>query len=519
MAEILARFKDYLRVPFNHLSQAQRLTMLMVFVLTIIGTVAVLKWATQPEYAILASDLEPADAQAVVEELKNDKVAYKLVQDGRGIMVPRKKVYEYRMKLAAQNLPTSTGSGYELFDKKDIGLSEFVQQVNYRRALEGELARTIQAIPEVIKARVHIVFPQQRLFKEDQKEPTASIFLSMRRGVQMSENQINGIVMLVSGSVEGLTPENVTVVDDHGKLLSRKRRSDTIAGLNDDQLDLQIRVENYLESKAQTMLDQLLGAGNAVVRLASELDFRRIEKTSEMYDSENAAVLSEEIQSQTSEDTSAGNNNSTEHTITNYQLPKSVERVINDVGSVKRLSVAVLVNGKYTEKQQPSGEKTYEFVPRPQGELQRLAALVRSAVGFNSERGDKLDIQCIPFENPFMMQDVPKPPMVWEKYMPIIQKIAVFALLLVGFLIVRSKIKKAKKILLQVGAKHGISGQLGGYDRDGAGGELTADGRRRKALPALNPASAEPIESEVVNFVKHNSQSAAQLVRAWMMEK
>src|SRR3990172_3370126 len=302
MAEILARFKDYLSVPFHHLSQAQRLTMLMVFILTIVGTVAVLKWATQPEYAILVTDIEPADAQAVIEELKNDKVAYKLVQDGRGIMVPRKNVYEYRMKLAAQNLPTNTGNGYELFDKKDIGLSEFVQQVNYRRALEGELARTIQAIPEVLKARVHIVFPQQRLFKEDQREPTASIFLSTRRGVQLGENQINGIVMLVSGSIEGLTTENVTVVDDHGKLLSRKRRSNTMAGLDDGELDLQMRVENYLEDKAQTMLDQLLGAGNAVVRLASDLDFRRIERTSEMYDSENAAVLSEEIQSQTSQD-------------------------------------------------------------------------------------------------------------------------------------------------------------------------------------------------------------------------
>ena len=519
MAEILARFKDYLSVPFHHLSQAQRLTMLMVFILTIVGTVAVLKWATQPEYAILVTDIEPADAQAVIEELKNDKVAYKLVQDGRGIMVPRKNVYEYRMKLAAQNLPTNTGNGYELFDKKDIGLSEFVQQVNYRRALEGELARTIQAIPEVLKARVHIVFPQQRLFKEDQREPTASIFLSTRRGVQLGENQINGIVMLVSGSIEGLTTENVTVVDDHGKLLSRKRRSNTMAGLDDGELDLQMRVENYLEDKAQTMLDQLLGAGNAVVRLASDLDFRRIERTSEMYDSENAAVLSEEIQSQTSQDSSAGNNNSTERTITNYQLPKSVERIINDVGSIKRLSVAVLVNGKYTEKQQPSGEKTFEFVARPQGELQRLAALVRGAVGFNDQRGDKLDIQCIPFENPLMMPDVAEPPMVWEKYMPFIQKIAVFALLLVGFIIVRSKIKKAKKILLQVGAKRGMSGQLGGYGGDAAGGDLMADGRRRKSLPALHAGSAEPIESEVVDFVKNNSQSAAQLVRAWMLEK
>ena len=520
MADILEKIKHRFGTPFDRLSPAQRMTMLMVFVLTIIGTAAVLRWATQPEYATLVADLEPAGAQAVIEELKNDNIPYKIVQDGRSILVPRKNVYEYRMKLASKNLTLNTGLGYEIFDQKDIGISEFVQQVNYRRALEGELVRTIQSMPEVHKARVHIVFPKQRLFKEDQKEPTASIFLSLKSGIKLSEQQISGMTLLVAGSVEGLTEDNVTIVDNHGKILSLQKRSDTMAGLNNGQLELQMRVESYLQDKAQSMLDQVLGPGHSIVRLSAALDFRQIEKTSEMYDQDLAAVLSEEEESQTFQDSTGGGENTSEHRITNYQLPKSIERVVNDIGSIERLSVSVLVNGKYEERENESGETVEEFIPRSDEELARFSSMVRNAVGINTKRNDQIDIQCVPFENPWAAYDFTDvKPTMWEKNAPLIQKILLVLLLIGGFFVVRSKLKKAKQSLLN------MSTQLNGDSQKYISGAYKKDVIESN-IPSVSLAEAaenesgktDPVSEEVKDFVQTNPLSAAQLIKSWMLE-
>lgn len=515
MPEYLERIKQQIQVPFEHLSTAQRLTMLMVFVLTIIGTTAVIKWAVKPEYAVLVSDMEPADTQAVISELKANKVPYRIIQDGRGVMVPRKNVYDYRLKLASKNLPSSTGLGYEIFDKKDIGISEFVQHVNYRRALEGELARTIQSMPEVVKARIHIVFPKERLFKEDQKKPTASVFLSLKRGVRLTDEQVRGITMIVSNSIEGLEPKNVTIVDDHGNILSKDQDDDSEFNISGKQLKLQMQVESYYEDKVQSMLDQMLGPGNAIVRVNAELDFRRIEKTQESYDPDNSVVLSEEVQSQTLQDTLSGASTS-KHTITNYQLTKSLEHVINDMGSIKRISVAVMVNGKYINKKDENGELIEEYVPRTANELKRLGTLVKNAVGLDEERGDQIDVQNLPFENPLPQFEEDDNRLFQDVIAPMIQKLLIALLILGGVLIVRSKLKKAHESLLAVyGKREEISASA--IQKEGDGKLELPEEKPRTAIPLQVPKEDE-MQEDIAEFVKENPSIAAQLIKSWMLE-
>jgi len=517
MAEIVGKLKQRALLPFRDLSYAQRMTMALVILLTVVGMVAIIKWATQPEYVILASELDPADAQNVVDELNSNNVPYKIVQGGQGIMVPRKKVYEWRLKLAAKNLPASTNLGYEIFDRKDIGVSEFVQKINYRRALEGELARTIDAMQEVTSARVHIVFPKDRLFKEDQKAATASIFLSLHGRPNLTDQQIRGIALLVARSVEGLKIENVTIVDSHGNVLTKNTSADSFTGLREGQLDMKNRIESYLEDKAQSMLDRVLGPGNAIVRITSDIDFRKFEKTDENYDPDKAVVLSEEIQNQTVTDSTAGGENGSEHTITNYQLAKSVEHEIDQGGSIKRLSVAVLVNGRSVETTTADGKKETTYQPRSQEELDKLSTLVRNAVGLDDSRGDQLDIQNMPFEQQDWLESQPKTFGILEKWAPWIEKGVIALIVLVSLFVIRSKFNKAKTFILGlVNEEQGVPSLKAGTEKTGmGGGEKDGPYQRLKA----KYGGEKELQKTVIDFVSSHPARAANLIRSWMAEE
>jgi len=517
MAEIIEKIKQRALLPFKDLSYAQRLTMALVLLITVAGMVVMIKWATQPEYAVLVSDLDPADAQDVVDELGSNNVPYKIVQGGRGIMVPRKKVYQWRLKLAAKNLPASTNLGYEIFDRKDIGVSEFVQKLNYRRALEGELARTIESMAEITRSRVHIVLPKTRLFKEDQKAPTASIFLSMRGGLSLTNQQIKGITLLVARSVEGLKPDNVTIVDSHGNVLTKNNSADSFAGLREGQIDMKNRIESYLQDKAQSMLDRVLGPGNAIVRVTSDIDFRKFEKTNESYDPDKTVVLSEEIENQTVSDSASSGENGSEHTITNYQLAKSVEHEIDQGGSIKRLSVAVLVNGRLIDTTTTDGKKEKIYQPRSAEELAKLAALVRNAVGLNDSRGDQLDIQNMPFEQQDWLDDgQPKTFGLLDKWAPLIEKGVIALIVLVSLFVMRSKFNKAKRSLMGESEQGDRrlplpAGEKTEESETDEEAEYNAFEKKLKGKSALQETVAE--------FATRNPAIAANLIRSWIAEE
>lgn len=403
MAELRAvtQFKEFA----NKLTNTQKMIFGGVLVAVLVGISSLFFISEDQDMKVLFSNLEQADAAKIVENLKEKGIMYELKDNGSTILVPENTVMDTRLSLASEGLPENSVVGYELFDKTNLGMSEFVQKLNYRRALEGELAKTIASLEEVKKARVHLVIPEKTLFKADQKTPTSSVTLHMKSGRSISKISIQGIQNLISGSVEGMKTEDVVVLDSKGKILSDAAIDEnSVAGLTATQLTQQNRVEEHLTGKVQSLLDGVLGAGNSQVRVSAELDFTRIEQTKTDYDPEKQVTRSEQNivdRNQTADSLSypyVNMNKDMTNSITNYELSKNVEHIIHEVGAVKRLSVAVMINGvnKVIDNE---GIKTLEYTPRADEEMNKFNQIVKNAVGFDPSRNDQISVINIPFDN------------------------------------------------------------------------------------------------------------------------
>jgi flagellar M-ring protein FliF len=362
---------------------------------------------SRSDYAVLYNELSAQDAGKIAEKLKESKVQYKLEDGGSTILVPKDQVYETRIQLASEGLPESNLVGYEIFDNTNLGMSDFVQKLNYRRAMEGELARTINSLEEVKSSRVHIVIPEKALFKEDQKEPTASVTLQLKPGKTISNASILGIQNLIAKSVEGLNPDNVTIIDYRGKIISQEAiDKNSIAGLTASQQQMQMQTDQYLTQKVQSLLDNVLGAENSSAKVTSDLNFTQIERTITDYDPNRQVIRSEQNITEKSQATDSLNfpavNSAKDqsNTITNYEIPQTVERIVNEVGNINRITVSVLVNGK-TQIVEKNGTKTLEYTPRTSEELEQLTLAVKNAVGFDPLRNDQISVLNVPFDNTY----------------------------------------------------------------------------------------------------------------------
>ena len=305
------------KVLFASLTGAVLLTLILFFT-----------WLGREDFTLLYSNLEPSESARVIEILQKRSVDYRVTMGGNGIMVPAARVGELKVLMAGEGLPTGGVTGYELFDGQGLGVSEFTQNINYRRALEGELSRSIASISAVEKARVHLVIPKQALFQDEQQDPTASVIVNLVRPGALRAEQVQAVQRLVSGSVEGLAPDNVTLLDSFGTLLSREGGSDA-AGLSSAQLEIKQEVESYLGRKAQSTLESALGMGTALVRVNAELDFERVELTREVVDPETSAVLSE----QRNQSSNEGDGAVTESSTVNYEFNRMVESIIGSTGT------------------------------------------------------------------------------------------------------------------------------------------------------------------------------------------
>lgn len=410
MAEL--RAVSQLKEFIGKLTTTQKAIFGGVLVAVVIGIASLFFITTDENMKVLFSNLEQGDAAKIVESLKEKNIPYELKDNGATILIPEKTVMDTRLALASDGLPENSVVGYELFDKTNLGMSEFVQKLNYRRALEGELAKTIASLDEVKKARVHLVIPEKTLFKADQKMPTSSVTLQFKSGRSISKVSIQGIQNLVAGSVEGMKTEDVVVLDSKGKILSEAAIDEnSVAGLTATQLTQQNRVEEHLTSKVQSLLDGVIGAGNSQVRVSAELDFTRIEQTKTDFDPEKQVTRSEQNivdRNQTADSLSYPYVNMSKdmtNSITNYELSKSVEHIIHDVGAVKRLSIAVMINGvtKIIDKE---GVKTLEYTPRSDEEINKFNQIVKNAVGFDPSRNDQISVINIPFDNSDMESEL-----------------------------------------------------------------------------------------------------------------
>ncbi len=370
--------------------------------------------AQTADYQLLYGNLADTDASAVVEWLKGHNIPYKLTNNGKNISIPVKDVYETRLSLAATGLPQGGGVGFEIFDKQSFALTDFVQKVNYSRALQGELARTISSLGPVESARVHLALPEKRLFKEQQQPATASVILKLNPRKRLSDSQIEGIVHLVSSSIAGLEPNNVTIIDQNGNVLSQSGDKGLLGNISPALLAYQAQVEQRLENRAQALLDKSLGPKNAMVRVSATLDFSQTEKTEETYDPEEPVIRSEQVSEEKtgSEMTGGvpgvqsnleGNTNQVAGTsppssrsqrTTNYEISKRVSKTVNPVGSISKLSVSVLVADNVVLGKENEAPTTK---PRSAEELKSVETMVASALGIDSTRGDNIEVTSMPF--------------------------------------------------------------------------------------------------------------------------
>ena len=368
---------------------------------------------TAPQMVPLFTDLSFEDSVSIVKDLERQAIPFELRNDGAIVMVPKDRVPRLRMKLAESGLPKGGGVGYEIFDKSDaLGATSFVQNINHLRALEGELSRTIRALDRVQAARVHLVLPERPLFARERAEPTASIVLKVRGTLEAQ--QVRAIRHLVASAVNGLKPERVSIVDEAGRLLADGARGDTGLGVSADER--QVSFERRLRDQVEAIVTSVVGPGRARVQLTADFDFNRVTQTSERYDPEGRVMRS----SQTREESSAAGDNNRDgqvsvgnelpsapgqrpqdaaattpreqsrksEEIVNYEISRSTKTEVTEGGRINRISVAVLVDGTYTKNDK--GETVYQ--PRPKEDLDRIAALVRTAIGFDQKRGDQVEI-------------------------------------------------------------------------------------------------------------------------------
>jgi flagellar M-ring protein FliF len=366
--------------------------------------------ATTPQMVPLFTDLSLEDSSSIIKDLERQGIAYTLKSDGAIILVPKDNVARLRMKLAEAGLPKGGGVGYEIFDKADaLGSTSFIQNINKLRALEGELSRTIRSLDRVEAARVHLVLPDRPLFSRDKIEPSASIVLKVRGSIE--QQQVRAIRHLVATAVNGLKPDRVSVVDETGRLLADGAEQDAVSGVAADER--KAAFERRMRGQVEAIVTSVVGPGRARVELSAEFDVNRVTQTSDKYDPDGRVLRSSqtrEEQSSSAEQQKDGPvsvsselpgtgqkpgqdggtrdaNRKTEE-IVNYEISRTTKTEVTEAGRVNRISAAVLVDGTYSKNDK--GEVTY--TPRPKEELDRIATLVRTAIGFDAKRGDQIEV-------------------------------------------------------------------------------------------------------------------------------
>ncbi len=406
-------------------------------------------WGQTPDYRVLYSNLSDRDGGSIIESLQQMNIPYKFAEGGGALLVPSNHVHEARLKLASQGLPKGGNVGFELMENQRFGITQFAEQVNYQRALEGELARSVQTIGSVAAARVHLAIPKPSVFVKEQQKPSASIVLSLQGRRLLDSAQVSAIVHLISSSVPELSAKNVTVVDQNGTLLSASHEGTGSDGLDASQLRYVQQIEQGYIKRIESLLTPMLGVNNIRAQVTADIDFSRTEQTAEIFKPNQNPEESTVRGKQTSEsmngtglnaggvpgalanqppvpatapivtgagapgriaDTNAGNVTSTQKdSTTNYEVDRTIRHTVLPVGSIKRLSVAVVVNGSrsVTDAKGKSSSK-----PFTDTEKEQINNLVRDAMGFDKNRGDSLNVQVAAFtEDREVVEELP----IWKQ--------------------------------------------------------------------------------------------------------
>ncbi len=525
---------------FNKLSFQQKILIGGGILLAVVLIGVSFMFLNEPTYSTLYTGLHEEDASKVIEQLTSSKIPYKIEDNGKTIKVPQDKVYEVRFSLAGKGIPGSGTVGYEIFDKSTMGMSDFMQKLNYQRALEGELAKTISQQDGIEGARVHLVIPQKSIFKDEDKQPTASVVLKLRGNYALSKTNIAAILNLVSGSVEGLLPNKVTLIDTKGRLLSKESDDTELAYSSSKQYEIKENVESYLSEKAQSILDNVVGYGNAMVQVNADINFDQVEKTMTTFDPNSQVAISEQTGKADNTGKNSGDSTAqtTQNSTTNYEINKTIEKVIGSSGNIKRLSIAVVVNDVSKEVKQ--GNKTNVVTtPRTPEQLNKFADVVKNAVGFDNTRNDQFSIESMPFELN-KVEDIPASSgSIFDNY----NQWSGLVLMVVGIIasafILKSLMFKLKNEKIVIGTYGGGAGAIDGYSSSSSSldralpasssqsAQLLSNPRRKELLPVgdiEDEISEEAIikknqHEKIQNYVTKNPADAAKLINAWLHEE
>lgn len=507
-----------------------------------------LKLATPP-MAVIYTNLSTEDSTLIISRLEAMNIPYKSGSTGQELLVPVSKVLPLRMQFAQEGIPSS-GSivGYEIFDKNDaLGTSQFVYNVNYMRALEGELGKTIGSLAPIENARVHLVIPKKEMFAKNASEPTASVVLRVKGSNSLSKQEVSGISYLVATAVPGLKPENVTIIDNRGKPLklgSSEERNSTAA--TESAVQFQHEAEARLKSVLEDMLEKSVGLGKVKATITAEINFDREVVNTEVFDPDGQVIRSKKTSEENDSEKEGGGNQVSADTninaggsdssssgarnkvrsdeITNYEISKTITNKVTETGKIKKLSIAVLVDGIYEPVLDEKGNVTeLKYNPRTQEELDKIKILASSAVGLDTARGDKIEVINLQFSEEFATLPKKEKPFEWvqNQLQSIIQTVIVGIVIILGLLMVvrpaiiralelrkvateQSDLQEAMMSMQQINASQESPEQSAPEPEDDFEVTFTQDKRKINMIKQLN----EMVE-------KHPEETVA-IIRNWL---
>jgi flagellar M-ring protein FliF len=510
----------------------------------VLGSLALLTYTVnRVEFTPLYSQLNEQDLGGVVETLKNKKIPYQLNGAG-GVSIPREQLHEVRLLLATQGVVKGSGVGFEIFDQQKLGSTEFVQRINYQRALQGELARTINEMNEVQESRVHLVLPSESLFVEDRKPPSAAVVLKLKSGARLESQQVQGIVNLVAGAVQGLTEDKVSILSTDGQVLFRKNAVDNTLQLSTLQMQVRSKIEDDLRQKVQSLLEQVTGANKVTTRVTVDMDFNQMQVTEDIYDPDSQVIRSQQRSTENNQGAELGAKGNPDVPINveaqlmqssppgkdkdkdkespnskastrqretvNYEINRVNRQTTHAPGNVKKISVAVLVDGPYEMKPNAEGKTEPVFVGRSPEQIKSLEDIVRKAIGYNEGRGDQITVSNIPFATESAEADgFVKAENRWiklarEYIKPVLN---VLIVLLVFFLIVRPLMRRFATLSEEM--KH----------LPAPGEALPAGDQQTLSLPDQPVERELSLRRRALSLVQQNPDQAAAIIRAILREE
>ncbi|MEQ1691882.1 MAG: flagellar basal-body MS-ring/collar protein FliF [Gemmatimonas sp.] len=525
----MASFSDSL---FGRMSGGRQVAIIAVGVIVTGAVFGVSRWATQPTMVPLYADMPAGQVKKVTDKLTELGITHELDVTGTTVLVASTDMVKARVDLAAEAMPGDGRPGLELFDKPSWGMTDFTQKVNYRRALEGELERTIGKMKNIEAVQVHLALEDDKLFKESERPSKASVTLTMSGGDAPKAETVQGIASLVASSVGGLDPEHVTIVDSRGQALTLQDEG-SMAGLTSRQLAVQREVESHMEQKADRLLSSLVGSGNARVQVSASINFDKIERTTQAVDPDKQALATEQKSEVTPSSPQQGAGYT--QTATSYENTRSTENFSGAIGNLKKLTVAVLIADKVTRAPGSDTSAKAAAIPptvttRTTEELTRIETLMRNALGVDSARGDMISVVSAPFDIPAPLvvrkDSIPAPDMIarlQSNPKPLVAVAALVVLLVIAVLML-SALKPKKGVPQQAGNTRLPSGN--GYPELPASSQMHAalqgsremeqmqsDDRRQVILP---PTATNAEREQAMATVDQRPDAAMRVTRGWL---